>query len=120
MSSEIYYTSMMTDHNTNRGSNVYCTDTGIGTVGIINEMLLYSNTGVIEALPALPNEWQNGSIKGLRARTNAAVDIEWNAGSVTLTVTSDKAQTIEIRLYGGEAQSVEFAAGETKTITFER
>lgn len=120
MSSDIYYTSMMTDHNTNRGSNVYCTDTGIGTVGIIDEMLLYSNTGVIEALPALPNEWQNGSIKGLRARTNAAVDIEWNAESVTLTVTSDRPQTIEIRLYGGESRSVEFTAGETQTITFER
>jgi hypothetical protein len=119
MSSEIYYTSMMTDHNTDRRSNCYCTDTGIGTVGIIDEMLLYSNTGVIEALPALPNEWQSGSIKGLRARTNAGVDVEWNSESVTVIVTSDKAQTINISLYGGETQTVDFNANETKMITFE-
>lgn len=120
MSSEIYYTSMMTDHNTDRRSNCYCTDTGIGTVGIIDEMLLYSNTGVIEALPALPNEWQSGSIKGLRARTNAGVDIVWNSETVTVTVTSYKEQTINISLYGGETQTIKFNANEIKTITFER
>ena len=48
---------------------------------IIDEMLLYSNDGVIEALPALPDEWKEGKIEGLRARTTAEVDIEWNEES---------------------------------------
>ena len=120
MSDNIYYTSMMTDHNTHDGWGVFCTDTSIGTVGIINEMMLYSNTGIIEALPALPDEWNRGSIKGLRARTNASVDLEWDKKTVTVTITSDKAQTINVSVYGGEQQMVDFAANETKTIVFNR
>ena len=83
-------------------------------------MLLYSNDGVIEALPALPDEWSQGRIEGLRARTNAEVDIEWTAEKVTLTITSDKAQTIDLSVYGGETQPVTFNKGETKTIVFDR
>ncbi len=120
MSSEIYYTSLMTDHNTDRRSNCFCTDTVMGTVGIINETLLYSNSGVIEALPALPSEWKSGKIKGMRARTNAYADIEWNSETVNVKVTSGKAQTIEIRLYGGTSRKIDFKANETKEITFNR
>lgn len=120
MADNIYYTSLMADHYTHGGWGVFCTDTTIGTIGIIDEMLLYSNTGVIEALPALPDEWSAGSIEGLRARTNAEVDLEWTADEVKITVTSDAAQTIKVSVYGGEDQDVTFAEGETKTITFER
>ncbi len=120
MSDNIYYTSMMTDHNTHDGWGVFCTDTSIGTIGIIDEMLLYSNTGVIEALPALPDEWNEGSIEGLRARTNAEVDLEWTAEEVKITVTSDKAQTIKVSVYGGEEQTVTFSEGEAKTITLKK
>ena len=66
MADDIYYTSLMTDHYTHGGWGVFCTDTSIGTVGVLDEMLLYSNTGVIEALPALPAEWSEGSITGGR------------------------------------------------------
>ena len=83
-------------------------------------MLLYSNDGVIEALPALPDEWDNGSIEGLRARANAEVDMKWTAETVEITITSDKDQTIKVSVYGGEEKDVTFAKGETKTITFER
>ncbi|MBQ7861072.1 MAG: hypothetical protein IJ349_02575 [Clostridia bacterium] len=110
----------MADHYTHGGWGVFCTDTTIGTIGIIDEMLLYSNTGVIEALPALPDEWSQGSIEGLRARTNAEVDLEWNSDEVKITVTSDAAQTIKLSVYGSDVQTVAFAQGETKTVTFER
>ena len=99
LSSDIYFTSMMTDHNTDRSSGVYCTDTCIGMVGIINEMLLYSNTGVIEFLPALPRQWTKGSIGGLMARTNAKVtSLQWDlaAGKASATVLSAKDQSIRV------------------------
>ena len=120
VSSNIYYTSMMTDHNTDRRLGVYCTDTGIGMVGIINEALLYSNNGVIEALPALPKGWDEGSIKGLRARTNAKVDVSWTKTEVTVSVTSDCLQDIIVSVYGGSAEKAQFNAGETKTFTFKK
>lgn len=99
MSSNIYFTSMMTDHNTDRSVGVYCTDTSIGTVGIINEMLLYSNSGEIELLPALPDDWSNGEIHGLMARTQAQVTaLTWDIPQkkVFASILSLKDQTIKL------------------------
>jgi hypothetical protein len=84
-----YYTSLMTDHDTNRRCNTYCTDTLFGTVGAVNEALLFSNTGEIEVLPALPSEWKSGSIRGLMARTGVEVkELFWDTNVVSFTLQS--------------------------------
>lgn len=80
--------SLMTDHDTDRRCRTYCTDTLFGTVGAVNEALLFSNTGMIEVLPALPSDWRNGSIQGLMARTRAEIKhLKWDLNSNTVTVT---------------------------------
>lgn len=98
-----YYSSLMTDHDSNRRCNCYCTDTLFGTVGAINEALLFSNTGEIEILPALPSDWLTGSIHGLMARTRAEVKtLTWNlpAKSVHLVLRSHRNENV-IRLSAG-------------------
>ena len=50
-----------------------------GTAGVI-EMLMQSQNNEIHLLPALPEAWSNGSIKGIVAKGNFTVDIDWNSG----------------------------------------
>ena len=68
-----------------------------GSAGIA-ELLLQSQNNVIHILPALPNAWQKGIIKGLKARGNFKVDIYWRKGELTkLVVQSSSGGVCNIR-----------------------
>lgn len=100
MTADIYFKSMMTDHDSNRRNNTYCTDTSIGTVGVIQEAMVYSNTGEIEIIPALPKDWESGSMNGLMARTRAEVEkMSWDMekGVASTQIRSDIDQTIRLK-----------------------
>lgn len=52
-----------------------------GSSGIM-EMLLQSETGVIQPLPALPKAWSTGSIQGLRVVGDAVCSLSWQDGQL--------------------------------------
>lgn len=58
-------------------------DGNFGYTSGVAEMLLQSNAGYINLLPAVPDDWANGSVNGLVAQGNFKVSMDWKDGNVT-------------------------------------
>ena len=58
-------------------------DGNFGAASGIAEMLLQSHLQQIQLLPALPSAWKKGYVKGLVARGNFVLDMQWDNSSLT-------------------------------------
>lgn len=92
--------------------NLFCAhppfqiDGNFGFTAGVCEMLLQSHTStagetVLSLLPALPAQWADGEVRGLRARGAVTVEIGWRDGVVQRAVaTADEDRTVTVRLTG--------------------
>jgi len=56
-------------------------DGNLGFIAGINEMLVYTENGIIELLPALPKDWPTGEVKGMIVH-GAEISFKWANGKV--------------------------------------
>lgn len=102
----------------NRCGGPWQIDGNLGSVAGIVEMLLQSfetdkkgNT-IIRLLPALPSQWQNGEVRGLRARGGFIISMKWQNGrvqSATVKSTLGKRATL---IYNGTKRLVSLKKGQ--------
>lgn len=118
------------------GMNATCADVhqidgNSGLTAGIAECLMQSYSGVIDILPALPEEWPTGSIRGMKARGNFEIDIKWEDHELTelnirdcLNAGGTMRDNVQIRLHGISAidnfhvNGEKVVKGETSASTF--
>ncbi|MEU9544487.1 RICIN domain-containing protein [Streptomyces mirabilis] len=129
------FKSLMTSHNPHLMT--YNADAAHALPAMLSEAMVYSRPGILEVLPALPDQLSKGTIKGVRGRNRIRVEsLTWDLDERTATVvlTSDVTQNITLisrrgmtsvtttatvapSPLGSHARGVSLTAGARTTIT---
>ena len=95
-------------------------DGNFGGAAGISEMLVQSNEGFINILPALPTEWSEGSIKGMKVRGGATIDLEWSKGKARkITITGGWKEDIKLHIQNDLWLEFNLVKGQKKSISFD-
>jgi len=97
-------------------------DGNLGAANGMLEALVQSrwmpDAAEIDLLPALPQEWSEGSVEGLRVRGGAILDMHWKNGNViSLQLHATSSGTIRLIPPGGQTLSSVTTTAETSTST---
>lgn len=96
----------------NLAGKVVNLDGNYGAPAGVVEMLMQSHDGEVHLLPALPEEWSEGTVRGMMARGGFEVTIKWREGKlVEVEVISRLGNELRMR-YGDLTRSMATAPGE--------
>ena len=91
-------------------------DGNFGATAGIAEMLLLSQNGYVHMLPALPDAWPTGSVKGFRASGGFIVDMDWEGGKlVKASVKSQVGGPLKVRV-GDKYYDFDTKPGQTVNV----
>ena len=97
--------------------DIFSFDATEGSVAGICEMLLQCYEGYIDLLPALPEEWKDGSVKGLCAHDGLVVDIDWKDGKPTTASIKSTVKDCDVKVKGFD-KPLALNKGETVKLQF--
>jgi len=91
-------------------------DGNFGTTAGVAEMLVQSYDGKIFLLPALPDAWKDGKVKGLKARGDFVVEMEWKNGKLSHTRISSRTGGEITVVYKEKQKVLNFREGQSISI----
>jgi len=92
-------------------------DGNFGGTAAVAEMLVQSQNGEIELLPALPQAWPDGKISGLRARGGYEVSVEWKNGKLVSATVKNVSGDGHCKIrYGNRVMQLLLKPGETRVL----
>jgi alpha-L-fucosidase 2 len=92
-------------------------DASLGFPAVVCEMLLQSHADEIHLLPALPDRWATGTVRGIRARPGVTTSLSWREGKlVTAVLVADRDVNVIVRI-GQTRLAVALIGGERTTLT---
>lgn len=86
-----------------------------GTAGI-TEMLVQSWGGAVFLLPALPRDWPDGELRGLRVRNAATLELVWRGGTLESAVLHSQRGGDYRVVYGRGELALSLVAGESAAL----
>ena len=96
----------------------YQIDGNFGITAGIAQLFLQCEDGKIKLLPALPDIFPDGSVKGLCAHGDVTVDLRWEHGTlIEYTLVSPKTLSVMVQANGKDT-TVMLRAGEPYTVQF--
>ena len=91
-------------------------DGNFGGSAAFAEMLVQSSENEITLMPALPDAWKEGSVKGLCARGGFEISMEWKEGKITKASVLSKSGNPCKVIYAGKTWDLKIGKGKTGAV----
>ncbi|MGO5443419.1 glycosyl hydrolase family 95 catalytic domain-containing protein [Faecalimonas sp. LCP19S3_D12] len=104
------------------GTPVWQIDGNFGLTSGVAEMLVQSQSGYTQFLPAIPSAWEKGEVQGLKARGNFTIGEKWANGmaeTFTVCYDGDKESSTFVGSYQDITSAKVYADGKEIAVTKE-
>ena len=104
------------------GTPVWQIDGNFGLTSGVAEMLVQSQSGYTQFLPAIPSAWEKGEVQGLKARGNFTIGEKWANGmaeTFTVCYDGDKESSTFVGFYQDITSAKVYADGKEIAVTKE-